>query len=218
MAPTTRALFVGNSFTGRNDLPGLLALLVSAGGKGQLEHELISAGGASLRMHLNKGEAQKRMQASHWDYVVLQEQSTLPVKNPARTAENIRDFDACIKDAGAQTVLYMTWARQAAPRTQAALAEVYTNSGRELNAPVVPAGLAWQRCLEHYADLVLHDKDKSHPNLAGSYLTACTFYATLFIGRSRSIPPIDIDLDVAAIDSLQGAALETVRAYKKKSR
>jgi hypothetical protein len=156
------------------------------------------------------------MQAARRDYVVLQEQSTLPVKNPTRTAENIRDFDTAIKEAGAQTVLYMTWARQNAPETQEILSETYTQVGRELAATVVPAGLAWQHCLATHPDIVLHDKDQSHPNLAGSYLAACTFYATLFIGRSRTIPAIGIDLDDSTIKALHGTALETVRAYKKK--
>ncbi|MDB4699184.1 hypothetical protein OAF45_03495, partial [Candidatus Latescibacteria bacterium] len=204
------------SFTARNNLPELVAQLTSAGNKGVFEHELISVNGAPLRTHLNKGEAQQRMQAARRDYVVLQEQSTLPVKNPARTAENIRDFDTAIKEAGAQTVLYMTWARQNAPETQETLSETYTQVGRELAATVVPAGLAWQHCLATHADIVLHDKDQSHPNLAGSYLAACTFYATLFIGRSRTIPAIDIDLDDSTIKALHGTALETVRAYKKK--
>ena len=212
----TRALFIGNSFTARNDLPGLVAQLVAAAGKGELEHELISINGAPLRTHLNKGEAHKRMQASRFDYVVLQEQSTLPVKNSARTAENIRDFDTLIKETGAQTVLYMTWARQNAPETQVDLSQTYTSAGREVGATVVPAGLAWQRCLADHPDLVLHDKDQSHPNLAGSYLAACVFYATLFIGRSRSIPNISIDLEQT--DALHDAALKTVRAYKKKGR
>ena len=147
MANITRILFIGNSFTARNDLPGLLGQLVHAGGKGELECELISSGGASLRMHLNKGEAQERLQTSGWDYVVLQEQSTLPVKNPKRTGENIREFDAIIKAAQAQTVLYMTWARQNAPETQAALSETYTEAGGEIGATVVPVGLAWRDCL-----------------------------------------------------------------------
>ena len=218
MPQKTRALFIGNSFTARNDLPGLLAQLVTAGGKGKLEHELISINGAPLRTHLNKGEAQRRMQAARWDYVVLQEQSTLPVKNATRTAENIRDFDAMIKKAGAQTVLYMTWARQNAPETQDDRAATYTRSGRELGATVVPAGLAWQHCLAAHPEIVLHDKDQSHPNLAGSYLAACAFYAALFIGRARSIPTIAIDLDTNIVESLHGAALETARAYKKKGR
>ena len=51
----TRILFVGNSFTARNNLPDLLSQLVEAGGKGALEWKLVSTGGASLRQHFNKG-------------------------------------------------------------------------------------------------------------------------------------------------------------------
>lgn len=115
MAHITRVLFIGNSFTARNDLPGLLAQLVRGGGKGELECELISGGGASLRMHLNKGEAHERMQASRWDYVVS--------------------------------------------------------------------------------------------NLAGSYLAACTFYATLFSGQSKSIPNLDLGLAAKTVAVLHEAAL-----------
>ena len=43
-----KVLFIGNSFIARNDLPGLIARLAAARGKG-LEHRLISAGGASPR-------------------------------------------------------------------------------------------------------------------------------------------------------------------------
>jgi hypothetical protein len=49
-------------------------------------HRLISAGGASLRKHLNAGEALKAIQAGQYDCVVLQEQSTLPIKNAKRMA------------------------------------------------------------------------------------------------------------------------------------
>ena len=214
----TCALFIGNSFTARNDLPGLVAQLVAAGGKGELGCELISISGAPLRTHLNKGEAHKRMQSQHFDYVVLQEQSTLPIKNAARCLENIRDFDALIRKAGARTVLYMTWARRNAPQTQDALSTAYIEAGSATGAIVVPAGLAWQRCLQDHPDILLHDKDQSHPNPAGSYLAACTFYAALFLGRSRSIPAIAIDLQDHEIDALHTAALETVRTFNKGQR
>src|ERR1044071_7876029 len=109
-----RILFIGNSFTARNNLPGLVAQLAASRGQ-QLEYRLIQAGGASLRMHWNKGEAQQAIARTRYDYVVLQEQSTLPIKNPLRMHENIRLFDQAIKSSGAQTALYLTWARQNAP-------------------------------------------------------------------------------------------------------
>jgi len=111
---------VGNSFTARNNLPGLLTGLAGARGI-DLEHKLIQAGGASLRQHLNAGKALDAIATGGFDVVVLQEQSTLPVKSPARMRESVRDFDAAIKEAGARTALYLTWARRNAPESQQAL-------------------------------------------------------------------------------------------------
>jgi hypothetical protein len=96
-----KILFIGNSFTARNDVPGLIARLAQARGRAQ-EHRLISMGGASLRMHWNKGEAPREIERGRYDYVVLQEQSTLPVKNAERMKENVRLFDEAIRGAGAK--------------------------------------------------------------------------------------------------------------------
>ena len=175
-------LFIGNSFTARNNLPALVAALAEASGN-QLDHQLISQGGASLRMHWNKGAAQTAMQGNRFDYVVLQEQSTLPVKNAKRMHENVRLFDGAIKEAGAKTALYMTWARKHAPQSQQALTDGYQAIGKELGATVVPVGVAWEQFLAKHDSPVLHDKDASHPTPAGSYLAACVFFAVL-LGRS----------------------------------
>lgn len=177
-------LFIGNSFTARNDVPALIAQLAEARGR-QLQHQLIQAGGASLRMHWNKGDAQRAIQETRYDYVVLQEQSTLPVKNALRMHENIRLFDQAIKAAGAKTALYLTWARQNAPETQIAITDAYTTIGKELGATILPVGIAWQNFLRETSSdknsrMLLHDKDQSHPTLAGSYLAACVFFAGLF--------------------------------------
>jgi hypothetical protein len=188
-----RILFIGNSFTARNDLPGLIGLLAAARDK-RIEHRLISAGGASLRMHWNKGVAQKAIAEGHYDCVVLQEQSTLPVKNARRMHENIRLFDEAIRAAGAKTVLYLTWARRHAPESQEAITAAYTTIGEELGATVVPAGVAWQRFLQEHDEPVLHAPDDSHPTLAGSYLAACCFLAVLF-GEH----PVGIDDGVAGL-------------------
>jgi hypothetical protein len=174
-----RLLFIGNSFTARNDMPGLLERLAAARGL-VLKHHLISAGGASLRMHWNKGEARKAIEGSTYDYVVLQEQSTLGFKNPVRMHENVRLFDEAIKASGAKTVLYMTWARKNSPQTQAAITSAYEDIGLELGAIVVPVGTVWQEFMKRHDRPELHDKDLSHPTLAGSYLAACVFLEALF--------------------------------------
>jgi hypothetical protein len=178
-AKKLKVLFIGNSFTARNNVPGLIATMAAERGL-TLEHRLINRGGASLKMHWNAGEAGRAIESGGYDAVVLQEQSTLPVKSRERTHENVRVFDAAIKAAGSKTVLYMTWARKHAPETQAALTEAYTSIGKELGARVAPAGVAWERFLSKHDKPVLHDKDGSHPTLAGSYLAACVLFGTLF--------------------------------------
>lgn len=198
-------LFIGNSFTQRNNLPGLLAELAAARGR-HVEHELISQGGASLRTHWNAGRAVRAVETGGYDCVVLQEQSTLPVKNPARMAENVRLFDALNKQAGSKTVLYMTWARQSASEAQQAITDAYNTIGEELGAIVVPVGLAWQSFLSNHDRPVLYERDQSHPTLAGSYLAACVFLSALFGENPFGIEVGPAGLNKQEILALQSAA------------
>ncbi|MFG1625065.1 hypothetical protein [Kribbella sp. NPDC049227] len=196
-----RILFVGNSFTSRNNLPGLLKGLAGARGI-DVQHKLISAGGASLRQHLNTGKALEAIAGGSFDTVVLQEQSTLPVKSPARMRDSVRDFDAAIKEAGARTALYLTWARRNAPEAQEALTSAYAGSAVELGATLVPVGMVWERFLSTHDEPALHDADNSHPALAGSYLAACVFLIALL-----NEDPVGIDVPVKGLDADTAALL-----------
>lgn len=198
----TKILFIGNSFTARNNLPALLTQLAAARGHA-IEHRLISAGGASLRMHWNAGTAPNAIESGQYDYVVLQEQSTLPIKNAKRMHENVRLFDEAIKAAGARTVLYLTWAREHSPESQHAIDEAYLTIGAELDAIVVPVGMAWERFVKEHEEPVLYDKDQSHPSLAGSYLAACVFFAVLF-----DEDPCGIDSEVPKMSAAERAILQ----------
>ena len=216
-SPTVRMLFVGNSFTARNNLPGMLTELAldrASGAGRRIEHRLIQRGGASLRMHLNKGDAAAAMRDEHYDYVVLQEQSTLPIKNATRMHESVREFDTLIRAAGARTVLYMTWARlEAAADAQQRIADAYSSIGQEIEAIVVPAGLAWRAFLAKHKTPVLHDADKSHPTLAGSYLAACTFHATLFGGTPPGEPRVAEKIDPAHRAALRQTASDVAKPF-----
>src|SRR5262249_48680158 len=170
----------------------------------RMEHHLISAGGASLRTHWNAGHATRAIREGQYDAVVLQEQSTLPVKKAVRMRENIRLFDEAIRSAGAKTVLYMTWARQHAPETQQAITDAYTAIGRELGATVAPVGTAWQHLLRRHDQPSLYDKDGSHPSPAGSYLAACIFLAVLF-----RVSPVGIDEEALNLSPKDRARLQS---------
>lgn len=147
MPKPLNVLFIGNSFTARNDLPGLISRLAAARGN-EVRSQLISAGGASLRRHWNAGQARNAITTGHFDAVVLQEQSTLPIKSPARMHDSVRLFDTEIKAAGSRTLLYLTWARLHQPETQQAIIDAYSAIARELGAAIgrqaLPGSVSWR--------------------------------------------------------------------------
>jgi hypothetical protein len=130
--------------------------------------------------------------------------------------ENVRMFDQAITTAGAKTVLYMTWARRNAPDSQQAITDAYGSIGSESGALVVPVGVAWQEFLRTHDTPVLHDRDGSHPTVAGSYLAACVFFATMFgerpVGRDGIVTGLS-DTDRAVLEK---AAWEICGARKSK--
>ena len=203
-----RILFIGNSYTYFNNLPQLVAgLAASANPRRRMETEMVTVGGATLKSLWEGGRALEAIKLGGWNYVVLQEQSTLGVApvvdgipqiaDPKTFHEYARLFDAEIKKAGAKTIFYLTWARQNAPEKQALLTEAYQKIAKELNATVAPVGVAWENALKENPRLTLHNPDKSHPTPMGSYLAACVFYATIYgkspVGLSAHITGAVVD-------------------------
>src|SRR5436190_8341656 len=76
----------------------------------------------------------------------------------------------------------MTWARKGQGEKQKLITKAYTGIGQEIGATVIGAGKAWEAFMRRHKTPVLHDKDGSHPTLAGSYLAACAVFAGLFAG------------------------------------
>ncbi len=155
---TIRVLFIGNSYTYFNNLPGILSRIAASGNSSvTIETAHHTRGGYSLEQHWNEGQAVDEIRKD-WDFVVLQEFSTRPINNPEKMREFIHKFDEEIKASGAQTVFYMTWARQYDPGMIDTLAQVYTDIAIELEAGLAPIGRAWERSLNlTMLDFMGHD-------------------------------------------------------------
>jgi prepilin-type N-terminal cleavage/methylation domain-containing protein len=213
-----KVLFVGNSYTSVNNLPQIVKLLAdSAKEKRAFEPDAQTVGGATLQLHWDQGVALGKIQATAYDFVVLQEQSQMPLIDPEATRYAAGLFDTEIKKSGAATCLFMTWARQYAPETQSTFTDVYNSIGKDLGATVAPVGVAFQSALKADPSLVLHQADGSHPTARGSYLAACVFYATFYrkspVGLTAQTYDGDALITLPAADAhfLQSIAWETVR-------
>ena len=188
---TLRVLFIGNSYTYVNALPWLTQrLAMSAAAAQPMVVAMVAPGGATLEGHWNDGAARRMIDQGGWTHVVLQEQSLRPIRDREMLFTYARLFDEAIKQAGARTVFYLTWARENRPETQAALTEAFLALADELDALIAPVGMAWQRAFREQPDLALYFRDGSHPNPTGSYLAACVFYATLFGQSPEGLSPV----------------------------
>ena len=218
-APPLSVLFIGNSYTYFNNLPRLLGALSRAPDSPRpVVAGMVVTGGARLEDLWSDGGARAAIKSRHWDYVVLQEQSTLGsqsprVADPANFYKFARLFDQEIKTAGAQTVFYMTWARRTDPESQTALSNAYRHIASELHAVLAPVGEAWATVEHETPAIDLHQRDNSHPTPAGSYLAACVFYATLLHANPAGLPgtisgtPVDIAGRLIEVDN-GGSELE----------
>jgi len=213
-----RILFIGNSYTYYNDMPLLIEELASVAGVARpVETETIAVGGASLRDHWNRGQAQAAIAGKRWDYVVLQEHSLMPLRDPGRTRRYIQLFDEKIKATGAKTILYLTWARAFAPATQASLNNAYEGIARDIRAGVAPVGPAWQIARRMRPGIQLYESDDSHPTLAGSYLAAYVLHITMF-GKmpARAIVPDGLTAAEhnVLLDAAAKASLATMMSWR----
>jgi len=213
-----KVLFIGNSYTYYNDLPAMVAGLAAAGGK-SLDVHHVTAGGVTLEWHTQNEAALDALRDGVWDFVVLQEHSIRPVQDTSKMFQAVGILQSLIAPTGAQTVLYMTWARKHFPEMQAGLARVYNVLAEEIGARVAPVGLAWEDALLADPSLPLYTDDKSHPTPLGSYLAACVFYATFFGESPVGLPAhlatmgreVLVDIPEAQARLLQSVAWKVVR-------
>ncbi len=87
--PTRRVLFVGNSLTYANDLPGVMTRLFASSGSAMRVTVASSvAGGANFRDHCTHVPSLAAIRRAVWDVVVLQDQVTRKDKTPAEKFMN----------------------------------------------------------------------------------------------------------------------------------
>ena len=111
----TRVLFIGNSYTYTNDLPGTFVQLAQAGGH-PVSTDSVAEGGATLADANTSDATASKLAATTWGFVVLQEQSEIPSMAGSRDQvmyPAARSLVARIKAVGATPVFFMTWAHEA---------------------------------------------------------------------------------------------------------
>lgn len=194
-----RVLFLGNSYTGVNNLPQMLANVASSTGD-TLLFDSNTPGGYTLQGHSSNASSLAKIAQGNWDFVVLQEQSQLPSFPISQVQADVFPYaqllDSIInaQNPCAETVFYMTWGRKNGDASNCAswppvctyagmdslLNLRYRMMANDNNAIVSPVAVVWRYIIQNYPSLDLYQADQSHPSVAGTYAAACSFYTVLF--------------------------------------
>ncbi len=224
----SRILFVGNSYYYyNNSLHNHLGGLVDADRavpRRERQYKSATIGGSTLDHHPIEWltEPGRIGVKQAFEVVVLAGNSADGLSDTTRAAFRaaVRRFSEVIASRGGKTALYMTPAYVAPHRQVDAdnlrkIADMYVSVGNEVNALVIPVGLAFEEAYRRHPSLRLHDAyDGSHPSLGGTYLAACTAYASLY-GRSPVGNAYNYfgAIEPALAQQLQQAAHDTARKF-----
>ena len=233
--PPKSLLYVGNSFMYyNNSLHGHVGLLARASvDKARAAHRAVSItiSGSGMDWHdvgsyfrpnavgrysfVGDNEVRFNPPGRTFDAAMLMDCSQCPVHPTLRPIffEFSKKHSDTVRANGAEPIFFMTWAYADKPEMTKGLADAYTEAGKQNNAHVVPAGLAFARSIAKKPELNLYVPDNRHPSLAGTYLAACVTLASIYgvnpIGNSYIA-----GLDASIARHLQEMAWETVQAYK----
>jgi len=225
-------LWVGNSFFYyNNSMHNQFGRLVSSAGSGsRVRSTSVTISGSGLDWHdmdsllrldglgrysfVGDNEIRFNKAGRQYDTAIMMDCSQCPVHPQLQAAfhDTARKHSQSLVRAGVRPVLFMSWAYKDKPEMTAQLAEQYTLAANANDALVIPAGLAFAKAIAKRADVELYAADKRHPSLAGTYLAACTVYATLY-RKSPVGLTYTAGLSPELATLLQTAAWESVQEY-----
>ena len=200
-----RVLFIGNSLTEYNDLPGMLDTLLRQAGLEELTVASIAKPAFGLQDHWALQETHDRI-AEGWDVVVLQQGPSATEGRPS-LLEYAERFAEPILDANAVPALYMVWPAEERSFDFPGVSDSYSEAADRADGLLFPAGEAWLDAWQLDGQVELYGLDRFHPSPRGTYLAALVMYEQL-TGRD----PRALTGDIPGSGGLASAAeLEVLR-------
>ena len=215
-----RVLLVGNShtyFNGGVDAH-LQALIDTAHPEWNTTVSARTMGGYTLQQHYNDQNTLDAIAGGDWDLVILQEQSSRPMNDPALFYQYSALLSDVIGQAGALTGFYMTWAWRNNPEMYEPIRDAYYYIGAYLDALVVPAGVAYHTASYDTLAFNLYAPDNYHPSLHGTYLVSCLMLAGIWNVNPSGNSYIPAGISASEAAYLQNLAWSTIQAESAKNR
>ena len=185
--PGQGVLFVGNSLTFANDLPGLVHLLTAAVGH-DVPTAMVAKPDFNLADHLSQGDAPRSIATGGWRVVVLQQGPSSLAEGRVLLRRWTSSFDEKIRAVGARTALFSVWAESTRTSAFWDVAESYSLAASDVGGIYLPATQAWLEAWYRDPSLQLYAADGYHPSQQGTYLSALVIAGVLTGVSPESMP------------------------------
>lgn len=213
-------LFIGNSLTYTNGLPGMLErLLEEHGGVDDAYVESVSLPNFGLEDHWNGlSNARQRIEAGGWDVIILQQGPSATEGRPSLIEYSGR-FAAEIHSLGARTALYMVWPAEERSFDFAGVSDSYRTAAEQVGGVLYPVGEAWRAAWAGDPSLELYGPDRFHPSPVGTYLAAVVMFEQLSGIDPETLPGVipsaigGLPLSAADAAIVHAAAKEANEAF-----
>lgn len=174
-----KVLFVGNSLTYTNDLPGKLAALGAQ--RGQLiEKEMLAKPNYALEDHWNEGCLQAMINSGHFDFVVVQQGPSSQADGAISLLAYGGYIQELCKANGTRLAFFMVWPARVNYHTFPGVIANYTNAANSTGAILCPAGQVWKQYIDRTGDWSYYGLDEFHPSPLGTSVAAEIIYKALF--------------------------------------
>lgn len=165
-------LFVGNSLTYFNALPGMVQALADSAGQRTPRVAQVAFPDFSLEDHWNHGAAAREIARGDWDVVVLQQGPSARPESRVLLLEYARRFADAIRATGARPALYMVWPQANRSFDFDRAVESWVLAADSVGGILLPVAEAWRAAWRRDPAAPLYAADGLHPTAAGSYLAA----------------------------------------------
>lgn len=190
----TSVLFIGNSYTHQNKMPVLFEKVATSQGT-DVHVEMSALSNHTFEMHSKRTEMYETINSRKWDYIVLQGFSRELSHTPDHIDSVSMPYFEQILDSiyannpCTNVMLYMTWGYKNGyshrnetntyEKMTDRVYEGYQYVSKKYSIPIAPVGHVWRE-VRKTSNINLYQKDNQHPTVYGSYISACTFYASIF--------------------------------------
>ncbi|WP_456460483.1 SGNH/GDSL hydrolase family protein [Reichenbachiella sp.] len=172
-------LFIGNSLTYSNDLPGLVRNLGEENGL-EIGVKSVVKGNYALIDHWNDGVIQQEIATAQYDFVVVQQGPSSRAFGREVLIEYGKKIKELCDEYGGELAYYMVWPSRTYYHTFDGVIKNHEDAASLNEALLCPVGRVWKKHFDDTNDFSYYGSDGFHPSLKGSQVAADVIYNTLF--------------------------------------